>query len=161
MMVESTGTMNGWALPGVLAAICIPIWGWMWYTVRRDSYKAKTKRRMLVMEDGQLVWCTVRGALLVGSSNYGKRVVNWGAWARRTDGPDWDTGSQWAIIQTTQKKFVVYRFDKKTELAPGTIQVVDSWPELEAVVPPSIFEQALDAAGFRKPEEYREVPLKL
>jgi hypothetical protein len=81
--------------------------------------------------------------------------------ATSSDGPEWDTGTRWAIIHTAKGKFVVYRFDKKSQPATGLIRIVDSWRELEAAVPPSIFEQALEEAGFRKPEEYRKVPLKL
>jgi hypothetical protein len=69
----------------------------------------------------------------------------------------------WAVIQAAKGKFVIYRFDKRSADEPqtGVIQVVDSLRELEAVVPPRIFEQALKEAGFRKPEEYKEVPIQL
>jgi hypothetical protein len=156
MIVETTGSVNAWALAGVLLAIYTPLSALMWYMARRDSRKAKTKRRLLVREDGQLVWRTVRGSLLVGGIHHGKGVVDWGS-------TDWDTRTTWAVIQTIKKKFVVYRFDERSGDEPqtGLIQVIDAWGELEVAVPPRIFEQARDAAGLRKSDEYKEVPIKL
>jgi hypothetical protein len=160
MMAGSAGTANGWVISGVLVALYMPFLIWMYLKMRSESRKAKIKRRLLVMEEGQPVWRTVRGALLVGWPGRKQRVHS-GPWATSSDGPEWDTGTRWAIIQTAKGKFVVYRFDKKSEPATGVIRIVDSWRELEAAVPPSIFEQALEEAGFRKPEESKEVPLKL
>jgi hypothetical protein len=75
---------------------------------------------------------------------------------------NWDD-NDWAVIQTRRGQLVVYHFDKYVSDEPktGTIQVYKSWPELEAAVPAKIFEEALLAAGIKKPSEYREVPLKL
>jgi hypothetical protein len=121
--------------------------------VRRSSRKSKIKRRLLVNEDGQLVWRTVRSRCLVGASN-DKRQVDWGRWADH---------AEWAILQAAKGMLVVYRFDKRSGDEPrtGVIQICDSWRALEAAVPATIFEDALLAAGVKKPDQYREVPLEL
>jgi hypothetical protein len=128
----------------------------IWYMIRshrRWSRKAKIKRRLLVNEDGQPVWRTVRGRCLVGGSD-DKQQIHWGLHA---------DDAEWAIIQAAKGKLVVYRFDKRSGDEPrtGVIQICDSWRELEAVVPATIFEEALLAAGVKKPDQYREVPLRL
>jgi hypothetical protein len=130
----------------------------MVFFMRHHRKKAKIKRSLLVIEDGHPVWRTVRGSLLVGYS-YTKRRVESGMGAKASDGQLVD----WAVIQTARGKFVIYRFAERTGNEPrtGSIQIVNSWPELEAAVPARIFEEALETAGFRKPEEYKEVPLKL
>jgi hypothetical protein len=158
MMVENTGTTASWVFTGAMVATCSVYVGLIFLFIRRQSNKAKIKRRLLVIEDGHPIGRTVRGALLVGSS-YRKRQVNWGMNAKTSDGK-W---ADWAVIQITKGKFVVYRFDDRPRNEPhtGTIQIVNSWLELEAAVPARIFEEAMETAGFRKPEEYKELPLKV
>jgi hypothetical protein len=142
-----------WVTLAVTGAVYVPLFWWLIRTFRRSSRKAMVKRRLLVKEDGQPVWCTVRGRLLVGSSG-SKQQVDWGRWADQ---------AEWVVVQAAQDKLVAYRFDDRPRKEPrtGTIQVCNSWQALEAVVPPAVFEDALLAAGVKKPDEYREVPLQL
>ena len=82
-----------------------------------------------------------------------KQQVSWGRWA---------DGTRWAIIETANGKLVVYWFDNQIGDQPqtGVIQICDSWRALESAVPATIFEHALLAAGIKKPDEYRELPLE-
>jgi hypothetical protein len=133
--------------------------GIIWHS-RRFSRKAKVKRRLLVKdEDGQLVWRTVKGRMLVGYPDL-KGVVTSGYWAS-FESDKW--GDSWAVLQAAKGKLVVYRFDRDQLEGPhtGVIQVCDSWRELESVVPAKILEAALLEAGIEKPSEYRDVPLEL
>ena len=82
MMAESAGTANSWVISGVLVALYMPFLIWMYLKMRSGSRKAKIKRRLLVMEEGQPVWRTVRGALLVGWPGRKQRVHS-GPWLRR------------------------------------------------------------------------------
>ena len=73
----------------------------------------------------------------------------------------WKT-QDWAVIQV-KEKLVAYRFHDRNREEPrtGEITVCNSWRELESLVPPNIFEEALRESGIKKPSEYREEPLKL
>jgi hypothetical protein len=147
-----TPTLVIWLVIGALYA---PFFWYMIRNYRRSSRKARIKRRMLVKEEsGQLAWRTVRGRCLVGSSD-SQQQVDWGRWAG---------DAEWAVIQAAHDKLVVYRFDKlssRDDPRTGAIQVCDSWRELEAAVPADIFEEALLKAGVKKPDQYREIPLRL
>jgi hypothetical protein len=105
------------------------------------------------------MWRSVRGRVLVGWLD-SKGEITSGSWA--TFESD-NRGSDWAVIQAAKGKLVVYRFDKREADEPktGVIQVCDSWQTLELAVPARIFEEALLAAGIKKPSEYRDVPLEL
>ena len=150
-MISPTNT--GLLIGAVIVIVYAPVATWMIIQGRRWDRKAKIKRRLLVNEDGQFVWRTVRGRCLVGGSDK-KQQISWGRWADDTD---------WAIIETAKRKLVVYRFDKRVDDQPrtGVIQICDSWRALELAVPPTIFEDALLQAGIKKPDEYRELPLEL
>jgi len=131
--------------------------GWLYFYYRKWDRKARTKRRLLVNEDGQIVWRVVRGKVLVGWPN-GKGEISSGLWSR--------TGEEfrdYAVIQTAKGKFVVYRFDKPVADEPqtGMIEICDSWRALKSAVPPKIFEEALRESGLKKPSEYKEIPINL
>ena len=115
------------------------------------------KRRLLVKEDGNFVWRSIRGKCLVGWPN-SKGEIRWGEWSKRGEGRQ-----EWVVIQAAKEKFVVYRFDELVDDEPqtGVIQVCEGWNDLESALPPDIFERALLEAGFKKPSDYREAPLQL
>jgi hypothetical protein len=147
------GMMTGWTFTTALIVACIifvdlPLVWWMVRSMRRSSEKSNYKRRLLVKDaDGLPVWQTVRGRVLVGwVSSRGTVTSGIG---------------DWVVIRAAQGKLVACRFDNRDEPATGVIQICDSWPALEAIVPAAVFEKALLEAGIKKPNEYREVPLEL
>ena len=146
MTAESIRTILGFA--GVMSLYGSA--GWFIWSGRRWSRKATTKRRLLVKdENGLPMWRTVNARVLVGWVG-SKGVVS-------------TTLDRWAVLETRKGKLVVYRDDERQPEGPrtGVIQVCDSWRELESVVPPRVFEQALLEAGIKKPSEYRAAPLEL
>jgi hypothetical protein len=153
---EAISSTQGWWVVAATWALCCAVVGILYSQLRQWSRKANVKRRLLVKEDGRLMWRTVRGKCLVGSPGSKGEVS--GRWSSQ----DKDC-QDWAVIQVAKGKFVVYRFNKRVDDEPqsGVIQVCDSWRELEAAVPADIFESALLQAGFKKPSRYPEVPLKL
>lgn len=156
-MIETTDTTPTWAgwIPAALTVLVnIPLFWWIIRSCRRTSRKSNVKRRLLVKDaDGLPVWHTVRGRVLLGWLDNDSNVTS----------GNYADGNEWAVVRAANGKLVVYRFDKHVPDQPktGVIQIYDSWPSLESAVPASIFEQALLEAGIKKPNEYREVPLKL
>ena len=99
--------------------------------------------------------------LLVGWSDNNGNVTS-GSWGRGDPEKEgWKT-QDWAVIQT-KEKLVAYRFHDRVRDEPrtGEITVCNSWRELESLVPPNIFEEALLQSGIKKPSAYREEPLNL
>jgi hypothetical protein len=159
-MVQATQTATTsqyWIFALIMWVIYSPMLGWLIWKTRRASPRANVKRRLLVKDaDGQLVWHTVRGRILVGWQDSKEQVVSSGRWG--------EDGRDWAVIRTKSGKMVAYRFDKYESDQPKTgviVKICNSWRELESAVPAKVSEEALLAAGIKKPSEYREVPLEL
>lgn len=134
------------AISSAMAAI-------LYFQYRRVSRKARMKYRLLMKDaEGVPIWRTVHGKCLLGWPS-GKNEIRSGEWDNeRPTAP-----GTWAVIEAAKGKLVVCHWLTDNE----TIQVYDSWRELEAAVPASIFEKALVAAGIKKPVKYREEPLEL
>ena len=149
-------TNEGWWIVGVMCMASLSSLGYIYLLTRKWSRKARVKLWLLVKEDGNFVWRSIRGKCLVGWPN-SRGEISAGQWSKDEDLRDW------AVIEAAKEKFVVYRFDKRVDDEPqtGVIQVCDSWRELESALPPDIFERALLEAGFKKPTQYREAPLQL
>jgi hypothetical protein len=147
---------------GAIWATSFSSLGLVYFLTRKWNRKALVKRRLLVKEDRQFVWRTIRGKCLVGWPN-GKGEISSGEWTKTVDAETGEWGQEWAVIQAAKEKFIAYRFDKRVDDEPrtGMIRVCDSWRDLESALPPDIFERALLEAGFKKPSRYREVPLEL
>ena len=62
-----TKTQGWWVVAGTVALSLASV-GFAYSQLRRSSPKANVKRRMLVKEDGRLIWRTVRGKCLVGDT---------------------------------------------------------------------------------------------
>jgi hypothetical protein len=154
--------IKDWLIIGAMTAVGLLPTILMYRRHRGWSRRARVKRRLLVMkEDRQCVWHTVKGKLLVGWSDSNGAVTS-GSWSQGEPGTERWRGQDWAVIQT-KEKLVVYQFHDRNRDEPrtGEITVCNSWRELESLVPPKIFEEALLEAGIKKPSEYREEPLNL
>jgi hypothetical protein len=143
------------ALPLVVILLMDGLWGafpwWATRSSRRSRRQANLPLRLLVKEGDGILWRTMRGCLLVGYANMQKEVVA-GVWGKPARAGKGAFGDEWAIILTAKQRLVVYQFGERQEdLKAGTIQSYASWPELEAAVPPAIFQQAMLAAGITKP----------
>jgi hypothetical protein len=140
-----------------------------WYRWQRKRDRARDRRRwslltesdelrLLVKEGERALYRTVEGRCLVGWTRDG--VVTSGVLAANPDDRAYLVA--WAVIQSKSGKLVVYRFNKREgeAAATGEVQILDSFAQLEAVVPPRIFERALREAGILKPEDYETLPLE-
>lgn len=147
-----------WLVLIAVISVYIALLAWLFNSSRKWSRKARTKRRLLVKEDGQIVSRVVRGRVLVGWPDHTGHIVS-GMTARNIK--EWSR--DYVVIQAAKGKFVVYRFNERVENEPktGTIEIYDSWRALEAVLPPEIFEEALRESGLKKPSEYKEIAIKL
>jgi hypothetical protein len=113
------------------------------------------KRRLLVEENGEVFWRTVRARVLLG-----------GADSDRTVNPRYASlDEELAILQTWKGLLIVYRVDRKAgrqagDQKIGSLEICRSWEELKAAVPAEVFEEVALAAGHIRPVKYREVPLE-
>jgi hypothetical protein len=143
-------------------AAALVIWGSLiWLLIRRGrrwDRKARRDRRLLVREGEQLVWRVTRGRVLVGWPSSDGRIT--AVYAPRNEAKESPYGDAWIVIQTTKGKLVTYRVTEKLEDQNiGVIEVYLSWPELQAVVPARIYEEAAREAGILRPAKYPELRL--
>jgi hypothetical protein len=153
--------MTVWTL--VIVLPLAGFWVWLIWSVigssRHHRRKANEWLRLLVKEDDEILWRTVRGRLLVGYSSRRQEVIA-GRWGKLPAAGKDSYGEEWAVIWTVRRKLVVYQLAENLEDRKiGSIQVYPSWAELEAAVPPGIFQEAAMVAGVTKRAEYRELPL--
>jgi hypothetical protein len=138
------------------------VW-WMTTRGRQWNRKARVKRRLLVEENGEIVWRTSRARYLVGSPS-SKGELSWGlSVPREKHEKDEPWSDEWAVLQGGRGLLVAYRVadhKKVDDHKVGTIQLCRSWEELEAAVPAKVFEEAELAAGRQKPPQYRELPVR-
>jgi hypothetical protein len=113
--------------------------------------------RLLVSEDGENLWRTVEGVCLVGRVHADGALSPMGGTAKNGDRRDYST--DWYVIRARSGKFVVYA--RPGDSSIGTIRIVDSLPDLKAVLPANLFadvEQAVPPPP--PPAGYRELPLE-
>ncbi|MBV9505147.1 MAG: hypothetical protein JO323_09105 [Acidobacteriia bacterium] len=107
-------------------------------------------------EDGEKIWRTLRGSLLIGmlDSKQGTPLLG----LCTLDSKKWGY-EDWFVIEADNGKLVVYQ--SATGKRKARLQVFENFDAMKGAVPPDIFEQAAKAAGLRPPEKFREVPLEL
>jgi len=75
--------------------------------------------------------------------SYARVLIGWSNQDRSVVPGGWTEEGYFAVLETRKGKFLVYRAARLyDEPRTGTIQVYNSWRELEAAVPARIFEEA-------------------
>jgi len=112
--------------------------------------------RLLVEENGERLWRTVEGRCLIGSCGPDGELAVMGRWTK-TEGPRTD----FYAIQTLSGKFVIYK--RPADSPVGTIEIAQDLAALEKLLPPDLYQEAIQraVAGARcRRRGYPELPLE-
>jgi hypothetical protein len=115
----------------------------------------ETIRLPLRDPDGATVHHTLKGEWLVGM---GMRNGTPGLGKRPSGDEEQQWGSPlWYVVLTASGKLVVYKLPIQ---APPSVAIYSSFEEMQANIPPSIYDEAAVNAGLKQPPQFREVPLE-
>jgi len=117
--------------------------------------RGNTIRLPLRDPDGSTVHHTLKGEWLVGMG-MSNGTPGLGKRPSRDEEEQWGN-PLWYVIATASKKLVVYKWPLD---APPSVAIYDSFEEMHANIPPSVYDEAAVNAGLKQQPQFREVPLE-